>query len=212
MRECRPLAARTAAALHCGRYTCAATLCDPLLESGMRRSILATAVIAAVVLAGCGGAAKPAATTSAATSPPAPAAAAGGDQFGGDVCTALTKAEVEAATYPQGAAVFDSTDTQKDATTGKAVVCQYLVSFGGKPSTVAVAVSLLDDTEYATHTEASLVAPAVAAPGIGSEAFLVQPAPGLFEVWVSGGHGKFKLGAQAKDTAVALATIAAPRD
>ena len=77
---------------------------------------------------------------------------------------------------------------------------------------VGVAVSLMDETEYATRTEASMIAPPEALTGIGSEAFLVQPAPGLYEVWVSGAHGKFKVGAQAKDTAIALATTAALRD
>jgi hypothetical protein len=141
-------------------------------------------------------------------------AAASGDQFGGDVCSALTKVEIEAATYPQGAAKFDSTDTQKDATTGKAVVCQYLVVFGDNPSIVGVAVSLMDDTEYGTLNDAaqSLIAPPEAIPGIGSEAFLVLPAPSLFEVWVSGAHGKFKLSAQSRESAIAFAKIAASRD
>jgi hypothetical protein len=155
-----------------------------------------------------GSGSAPAATTAAATTAPA----ASGDQFGGDVCSALTKAEVGGATYPQGAATFDSTDTQKDATTGKAVVCQYLVVFGDDPSTVGVVVSLMDDTEYDSRTEVSLIAPPEALAGIGSEAFIVQPAPGLYEVWVTGAHGKLKLGAQAKETAIALATIAASRD
>ena len=92
------------------------------------------------------------------------------------------------------------------------MVCQYLVVFSDKPSTVGVAVSLMDDTEYGTRTEVSLIAPPEALTGIGSEAFLVQPAPGIFEVWVTGANGTFKLGAQAKDTAIALATIAASRD
>jgi hypothetical protein len=175
----------------------------------MRRPTLLFAVTASLLLAGCGGSgssASPTSTTAAATAPST------ADQFGGEVCGALTTAEVEAATYPQGAATFDSTDTQKDATTGKAVVCQYLVVFGDDPSTVGVAVSLMDDSEYGARTEVSLVAPPEALTGIGSEAFLVQPAPGLYEVWVTGAHGKFKLGAQAKGTAIALATIAAPRD
>jgi hypothetical protein len=189
----------------------------------MRRPVLLAALTASLVLAACGssGSTKapgstagpgstPAAIVSSAAS--AAAAAAGADQFGGDVCTALTKSEIEAASYPQGAATFDSTDTQKDAATGKAVVCQYLVTFGGNPSIVGVAVSLMDDSEYATRTEVSLIAPPEAVPGIGSEAFLVQSAPGLYEVWVSGTHGKFKLLAQSKDSAIALATIAELRD
>jgi hypothetical protein len=52
----------------------------------------------------------------------------------------------------------------------------------------------------------------VALTGIGSEAFLVQSAPGLYEVYVSAKNGKFKLGAQDKATATALAKIAAGRD
>jgi hypothetical protein len=119
-----------------------------------------------------------------------------------------------AATYPQGAATFDSTDTQKDATTGKAVVCQYLVTFGDTPSIVGAAVSLMDDTEYGTHSDAaqSMIAPPEALTGIGSEAFLVLPAPSLFEVWVSGAHGKFKVLAQSRESAIALAKLAASRD
>jgi hypothetical protein len=177
----------------------------------MRRPLLLAAFAASLVLAACGGTVSPASPTS------TPAAgssgtAAGGDQFGGDVCSALTKAEVEAATYPQGAPTFEGTDTQKDEATGKAVVCQYLVIFDGNPSIVGVAVSLMDDVEYGTRAENSPVAPPEALSGIGSEAFLVQPAPSLYEVWVAGTHGKFKLLAQSKDTAIALATIAASRD
>ncbi len=98
------------------------------------------------------------------------------------------------------------------ATTGKAVVCQYLVTFGGAPSVVGVAVSLMDATEFATRVGASMIAPPEAVPGVGTEAYLVAPAPGLFEVWVSGPHGYFKVGAQTKATAIALATIAAGRN
>ena len=136
----------------------------------------------------------------------------GGDQFGGDVCTALTRTEIEAATYPQGDATFAGTDTQQDPVSGKAVVCQYRVAFDDSRSAVGITVSLMDDTEYGTRTNASLIAPPVALTGIGTEAFLVQPAPGMYEVWVAGAHGRFKVGAQAKDTAIALATIAALRD
>lgn len=191
----------------------------------MRHPLLLAAVAVSLALAACGGsgptagpgatagsgsAAASAATTGSAAS--AASAASEADQFGGDVCSALTRTEIEAATYPQGAATFDRTDTQKDAATGMAVVCQYLVTFGSTPSAAAVEVSLLDDTEYGTRTEASVVAPPEALAGIGTEAFLVQPAPGRYEVWVAGAHGKFKLGAQAKDTAIALATTAALRD
>jgi hypothetical protein len=181
----------------------------------MRRPTLLFAVTASLLLIGCGSSgssAGTAATAGAGATPAAATASSTADQFGGDVCSALTKAEVEAATFPQGAATFDSTDTQKDATTGKAVVCQYLVVFGDDPSTVGVAVSLMDDTEYSTRTEVSLIAPPEALTGIGSEAFLVQPAPGLYEVWVTGAQGMFKLGAQAKETAIALAKIAASRN
>lgn len=185
----------------------------------MRRPFAPVAVATCLVLAlaACGGSGATAAPGSTAGSTAAPAAATAGagssaEQFGGDVCTALTKTEIAAATYPQGVATFDSTDTQKDPTSGKAVVCQYLVVFNGKPSTVGVVVSLMDATEYATRTTVSMIAPPAPLPGIGSEAFLVQPAPGLFEVWVTGPHGIFKLGAQAKDTAIALAKIAVARD
>ena len=126
--------------------------------------------------------------------------------------TALTRAEVEAATYPQGTAVFDSNDRQKDAGTHLPVVCQWLVKFNGAPSTVGVVVSLMDDSDYARRAVASMVAPPVALTGIGAEAFLVQSAPGMFEVYVSAKNGKFKLGAQDKATATALAKIAAGRD
>ena len=185
----------------------------------MRRPFVLAVVTVSLVLAACGGSASTRGTASTGGSGSAPdataaPAAASGDQFGGDVCSALTKAEIEAATYPQGAAKYDSTDTQKDADTGKAVVCQYLVTFGDKPSTVGAAVSLMDDNEYGTRNDAahSLLAPPEAVPGIGSEAFLVLPAPSLFEVWVSGAHGKFKVLAQSKESAIALAKIAAARD
>ncbi len=183
----------------------------------MRRSISLVAVCAAALVAACGGSTG-SAPTSAAGATDAPVASdvasagAAGVQFGGDICSALTPAEVAGASYAQGPATFDSTDTQKDPATGTAVVCQYLVTFGTNPSIVGVVVSLMDDTEYGTRTEASLLAPPETVPGVGSEAFLVQPAPGLFEVWVSGTHGKFKLGAQSQATAIALATIAAGRD
>ena len=174
----------------------------------MRRTSVVAVVSAALLLGACGG------STGSAPAPSAPAASAGASaaQFGGDPCSALTSAEVAAATYPQGPATFSSTDTQKDATTGQPVVCQYLVTFGGNPSTVGVVVSLMDDTEYGSRNATSLIAAPIAVPGVGTEAWLVQAAPGLYEVYVSGAHGKFKLGAQAKDTAIALAKLAASRD
>jgi hypothetical protein len=187
----------------------------------MRRPFVLAAVAASLVLAACGGSGSTSGSGSTGGSGSTPVAvataapaAASGEQFGGDVCSALTKAEIEAATYPQGKATFDSTDTQKDATTGTAVVCQYLVTFGDKPSTVGAAVSLMDANEYGTHSDAaqSMIAPPEAVPGIGSEAFLILPAPSLFEVWVSGAHGKFKVLAQSKESAIALAKIAASRD
>ena len=156
----------------------------------MRRSILAVALTAVLAVAGCGGSASATAGATATTADSA------GDQFGGDICSALTTADIEGATYGQGAAKAAGTDTQKDPDTGKAVVCQYLATFGDNPSIVVVTVSLLSDDEYATHDTASIVSPAEAVAGIGSEAFLVAPAPGLLEVWVTGPHGKFKLGAQ----------------
>jgi len=174
----------------------------------MRRTSVVAVVSAALLLGACGG------STGSAPAPSAPAASAGASaaQFGGDPCSALTSAEIAAATYPQGPATFSSTDTQKDATTGQPVVCQYLVTFGGNPSTVGVVVSLMDDTEYGSRNATSLIAAPIAVPGVGTEAWLVQAAPGLYEVYVSGAHGKFKLGAQAKDTAIALAKLAASRD
>jgi hypothetical protein len=190
----------------------------------LKRLVVLVAVATSVLLAGCGGAGSGAPSGSggpAATGRPSAAPSASdsggtsGDssaQFGGDVCSALTKADIEAATYPQGSATFSSTDTQEDADTGRAVVCQYLVTFGGGPEVVGVVVSLLDDTEFGNRAEVSVLAPPEALSGIGTEAYLVQPAPGLFEVWVTGANGRFKVGAQAKDSAIALATLAAARD
>ena len=184
----------------------------------LKRGVVLVGLAAAMLVAGCGasGSGSPAATgqssaapgASASTGPSADLSA----QFGGNVCTALTRAEIEAATYPQGPATFASTDTQKDATTGKPVVCQYLVIFDGKPSIVGAAVSVMDDTEFATRTATSLIAPPEPLPGIGTEAYVVLPAPGLVEVWVTGPHGHFKVGAQARETAIAFATLAAGRD
>lgn len=191
----------------------------------MKRLVVLVAVATSVLLAGCAGGGSgapsgsggpaPTGQPSAAPSASDSAGSASGDlsaQFGGDVCSALTTADIEAATYPQGAATFSSTDTQKDAVTGRAVVCQYLVTFGGGPEVVGVVVSLLDDTEFGNRAEVSINAPPEAISGIGTEAYLVQPAPGLFEVWVSGTHGKFSVGAQAKAPAIALATLAAGRN
>ena len=178
----------------------------------MRRSVVLLVLSAAVLLAACGAAAGPSSTSGApATSVPASTGASAA-QFGGDPCSALTSAEITAATYPQGPGTFSSTDTQKDATTGQPVVCQYLIVFGDHPSIVGVAISLMDDSEYGNRAAVSLIAPPVAVPGIGSEAWLVQSAPGLYEVYVSAAHGKFRLGAQSKDTAIALAKLAAARD
>jgi hypothetical protein len=83
----------------------------------MKCSIVLAALAAAVTVAACGSS-----TSTPASGAPAPSGAA---QFGGDPCTALTRAEVEAATYPQGTAVFDSNDRQKDAGTRLPVVCQW---------------------------------------------------------------------------------------
>jgi hypothetical protein len=172
----------------------------------MKCTIVVAALAAAVTVAACGGGSS--------TSTPAAGAPAGSGatQFSGDPCTALTKAEIEAATYPQGTAVFDSNDRQKDSGTGLPVVCQWLVKFNGARSTVGVVVSLMDDSEYAKRAAVSMIAPPVTLAGIGSEAFLVQSAPGLYEVYVSAKNGKFKLGAQDKATATALAKLAAGRD
>ena len=189
----------------------------PFAHSGsliMRRPLLLIAMGTALLLAACGGGSPaPSAGTGGSSAPSAGGGgSATGDQFGGDICSALTKDEVVAATYPQGKATYDTTDTQKDEASGKAVVCQYLASFGGNPSTVAVAISLMDDNEYAKRDEMSMMEKPSAVPGIGSEAWLVQPVPGQFEVWVSAVHGKFKLATQSKDTSIALAKLAAGRD
>lgn len=188
----------------------------------MKRPII-IALATVVLVAGCGGATGPApsgppaygAPGQASATPGAAESAGTGDlsaQFGGDVCSALTKADVEGASYTQGTAVFDSTDTQKDEDTGQAVVCQYLVTFGGSISVVGVSVSLMDATEFAGHADASLMAPEEKLSGIGTEAFLVAPAPGLYEVWVNGAHGYFKVGGQSKESDIALATTAAGRN
>ncbi len=178
----------------------------------MRRSVGLVVLSLAFLLTACGGgAASP--TTQGASAASAPASTgASAAQFGGNPCSAITGTEIAAASYPQGAAAFSSTDTQKDATTGQPVVCQYLVTFGSNPSVVGVTVSLMDDTEYGNRTAASLIAPPEPVPGVGSEAWLVQSAPGLYEVYVSAANGKFKVGAQSKDTAIALAKVAAARD
>jgi hypothetical protein len=185
----------------------------------LKRLVMLVAAVSTLLLAACGGANSSApasaASPSAASAASAEASSAAGtlsSEFGGDVCSALTKDEIEASAYPQGPATFSSSDTQKDPTTGKAVVCQYLVTFGGAPSVVGVAVSLMDATEFATRVQTSMIAPPETVPGVGTEAYHVAPAPGLFEVWVSATHGYFKVGAQAKATAIALATIATGRN
>jgi hypothetical protein len=189
-----------------------------------KRLAVVVAVAATLVLAGCGGGAsaspsspggsaepgQPSATPGAAASSGTPGDASA--QFGGDICSALTKAEIEGASYTQGTAVFDSTDTQKDADTGAVVVCQYLVTFDGGIAVVAHSVSLMDADEFATHDDASIMEPAVAVPDIGTEAYLVATAPGLYEVWVKGPHGYFKVGGQSKESDIALAKAAVGRN
>jgi hypothetical protein len=189
-----------------------------------KRLAVFLALAATVILAGCGGAAsaapsgpagsaapgEPSATPAAAASSGTPADASA--QFGGDICSALTKAEIEAASYTQGKAVFDSTDTQTDADTGAAVVCQYLVTFNGGIAVVAHSVTLMDAAEFATHDDASIMEPAEPVSGIGKEAYLVANAPGLYEVWVSGPHGYFKVSGQSKESDIALAKAAAGRN
>jgi hypothetical protein len=182
----------------------------------MRRSISLAVVSVAFLVAACGGGSStgPTAAAGASSAPVASdAAAAGGtgDQFGGDVCSALTKADIEGATYPQGQATFDSTDTQKDAN-GKAVVCQYLVTFGDNPSVVAAAVTLFDDSEATHRDQVLLTSSPEPVSGVGTDASVVMAAPGLYEVWVTAAHGKFTVAAQDRATAIALATIAAGRD
>lgn len=73
-------------------------------------------------------------------------------------------------------------------------------------------VALLDDSEIQHRRQVALFSPlSEAVSGIGTEASVVQAAPGLYEVWVTGTHGKLTVGAQAKATAIALATLAAGR-
>ena len=194
----------------------------------MKRLVLAS-VATALLLAGCASASSaapaapdaPTASAGRATSgvPTAPAASDSGgtsgdtfSQFGGDVCSALTKADIEAASYPQGVGTFDGTDTQKDPSTGKAVVCQYLVRFGGQPSIVGAFVTLLTPDEVTHRQQVVLTFTPEPVSGIGTEASVVQVAPGLYEVWVTGPHGKFTVGAQDKATALALAKLAVARD
>lgn len=196
-------------------------------RSILKRPVILVAVVTAALLAGCagGGSAAPSASSAPSSSGAAPGqqsavpsasdSGSSGDtsaQFGGDVCSALTKADIEAATYPQGVATFDSTDTQKDATTGKAVVCQYLVVFAGKPSIVGAFVHLLTDDEVTHRQQVALIFTPEPVSGIGTEASVVQAAPGLYEVWVTGPHGKFTVGAQDKATALALAKLAVGRN
>ncbi len=176
----------------------------------MRRPLSLVAVAAALLLAACGGGTSSAPASGVAASAPV-SAGTSGIQFGGDVCSALTKADIEAATYPQGHAAFDSTDTQKDAA-GNAVVCQYLVKFGSNPSIVGAVVSLLDDSEATHRQQVLLTASPEPVSGVGTEASVVMAAPGMYEVWVTGPHGGFTVGAQDKATAIALATIAVARD
>ena len=186
----------------------------------MKRFVVLAAVAAAVLLAGCAGAGSSAPFGSSAplgSSALAGSAAPSGPgdlsaQFGGNVCSALTRADIEAATYGQGPATFSGTDTQKDSATGQPVVCQYLVTFAGNPSIVGAYVGLADDGELQHRQQVALIQTPEPISGIGSEASVVLAAPGLYEVWVTGSHGKFTVGAQAKATAIALATIAAGRN
>ncbi len=74
---------------------------------------------------------------------------------------------------------------------GTAVVCQYLVVFGvtehrGRRR-LAHGRDRVRDSDDGVAARGS-----VALPAIGSEAFLAEPAPGLYEVWVTGPHGKFR--------------------
>jgi hypothetical protein len=185
--------------------------------------VLVAALATAALLAGCGGSASPSPSVSpgrASTGQPSavPSAAGSGSagdtlaQFGGDVCSALTKADIEAATYQQGVAAFDGTDTQKDAATGRAVVCQYLVKFGGNPSIVGAFVTLLTDDEQQHRRQLELMFTPAPVSGIGTEASVVQASAGLYEVWVTGPHGKFTVGAKDKATAIALAKLAVARN
>lgn len=142
-----------------------------------------------------------------------PAAVVGsGVQFGGDVCTALTKDDIEKATYAEGKAVFAGTESVGDSTTKKTVECHYLVSFNSGPSVIAANVSLLDPSAFANRAAVSIASKPVPLSGLGTEAYSVEPGPGSTEVWVKATNGYFKVFAQPKETAVALATLAAARD
>jgi hypothetical protein len=131
--------------------------------------------------------------------------------FGGDVCTALTGDEVAGASYPQGKATFAGTDTQQDEATGQAVVCQYLATFADNPSIVVVAVTLLSPEAYGNRIEDSLLGAPQAVSGVGDEAWIVLPAPGLTEVYVRTPHGAFKISCPTKDNAIPFAKVAAGR-
>lgn len=189
-----------------------------------KRLAVLLATVATMILAGCGGAASVAPSVPGVSAAPGqsaatPAASAtsgtSGDataQFGGDICSALTKEEIEGASYTQGKAVFDSTDTQSDPDTGLQVVCQYLVTFAGGIPVVAHSVSLMEATEFEGHDDASIVEAAESVSGVGTEAWLVASAPGLYEVWVHGPHGYFKVSGQSKESDVTLAKAAVGRD
>jgi hypothetical protein len=70
----------------------------------------------------------------------------------------------------------------------------------------------LDDSELQHRQQVALIQTPEAISGIGAEASVVMAAPGQCEVWVTGTHGKFTVGAQPKANAIALATIAASRN
>ena len=112
----------------------------------------------------------------------------------------------------QGKAKLSGTDTQKDAGTGKAVVCQYTASFPDGSTAVVAAVSILSDSKFANRADSSLIAPPTAVPGVGQEAYVIQRGPGVIEVWVHDANGYFTVSSKSLEGAVALATAATQRD
>ena len=56
---------------------------------------------------------------------------------------------------------------------------------------MVAAVSILGDSEFANRAVSSLIAPPTAVPGVGQEAYVIQPGPGVIEVWVHDANGYF---------------------
>jgi hypothetical protein len=103
---------------------------------------------------------------------------------------------------------LDGTDTGRTLT--RARWSCVLVTF--EEASRSWAPSPDDADEFATHDDASIMEPAVAVPDVGTEAYLVATAPGLYEVWVKGPHGYFKVGGQSKESDIAIAKAAVGRN